>query len=108
MMPARCAAFRRVVAEASVSPRRSGPSSAPAKGGLREPVGDAVRFWRDSEQRARLLQRLERMPDVERLGTILFGELRAVGAQHQRRVQVTRRGQAKQTLQMDLPRGVVG
>ena len=39
---------------------------------------------------------------------VLLGQLLAVGAEHQRRVQVARRRQAERALQQDLARGVVG
>ena len=52
-------------------------------------------------------QRRDRVLQVQRLRAILFGELLPVCRQHQRRVQVLRRGQAKRPLQCNLPRRVV-
>jgi hypothetical protein len=47
-------------------------------------------------------------PRVERPGAVLLRELLAIVAQHEGDMQIARRGQTEQTLQMNLPRRVVG
>ena len=84
------------------------PSLAPLVDGMRQPVLDIAGRAVDAEHASRLPQCSERIAHVDRWRAMLLRQLFAVGAEHQRQVQIARRRQAEQALQMHLPRRVVG